>query len=255
MQNESSEHVTLTSKLLSLDGLRGIPRPAPLIQGKLNLNSLAWIAGPPGSYKTFLALDTALRVAVAAPVLYVVAEGASGLADRVDAWRKSTGLDPKHIWFLPQAVPATHFGLWTELIIAAKVVGAHLIVLDTQARMSGGLDENDAKDMDRYIQAVDALRLATGACVLSVHHSSKAGSHLRGSSVVQGAADTVFAIEAKDKVVGVVNIKQKDMAQHVDQYFRIVLEGLSCVLVECEKPLDWEAGRKKTGYGTVSSAD
>lgn len=235
----------LREELLTYTQLGDLPKPKPLIRGKLNLNSSAWIAGPPGSYKTFLALDYGLNVSTGQAagggyVLYVAGEGVSGLWQRVDAWSHANNKVPiDYMRFLPRAIPVTHSD-WYHLCDLAHDMKATMVILDTQARMAGGLDENSVPDMGRYITGVDALKEATGACVLSIHHSSKGGSALRGSSAVQGAADTIISIEARDGVVGVHNLKQKDMEPFPDQWFRPVEQRQSCTLVECEKPSDWD---------------
>lgn len=235
-------------EILTLNQLKTIPRPTPLIAGELNMDSLAWIAGPPGSYKTFLALDYALRVARTETVLYVASEGVGALYDRVAAWLDGQVVQ-LHIGFLPRPVSVAG-GEWILLCAAARRMGAKLIVLDTQARMAGGLDENSSSDMSRYVDAVDAMRQATGACVLSVHHSSKAGSHLRGSSALQGAADTVITVEVRDGIVGIDNIKQKDLVHFAPRWYRPTQVLDSCVLVEVAKPDDWDKPRRTTKYGS-----
>jgi RecA-family ATPase len=117
-----------------------------------------------------------------------------------------------------------------------------LIVLDTQARMTPGLEENSAKEVGLYVAAVDLLRRASGACVLTVHHSSKGAAYLRGSSALMGAADTVVALARPDElqpVIGVRNVKQKDDRQRPEYWLRPVDQANGSVtLVECECP-DW----------------
>ncbi len=246
----------LRSELLSRSQLGALPKPQPLIPGILNLNSLAWIAGPPGSYKTFLALDYALHVSTGQAymgqpvtggrVLYIAGEGVSGLHQRVEAWEAANRVQVDHAYFLPRAVPVTHTD-WVHLCDLARYMEARMVILDTQARMAGNLDENSVPDMGRYISGVDGLREATGACVTSVHHSSKGGSALRGSSAVQGAADTVITIDSREGHIGVHNLKQKDMPQFPDQWFRPTEHKESCVLAQCDKPMDWDV-KPKSGY-------
>ena len=235
----------LLSEFLSIEQLKAIPRPRPLVEGLLNMNSLAWIAGPPGSYKTFLALDLALHVSsgqnylgrpvTGQRVAYLAGEGLSGLSARVEAWSQASKLPAREAYFLPRAIPVTTQE-WYVLCDALRTMRVGMVVVDTQARHSGGLDENDAPAMSRLVQSLDAVRVATGGCVATVHHSSKAGSALRGSTALQGAADTVLTTEVQDGVVTVHNLKQKDMAQACDYWLRPVETGPSCVLVECEQP-------------------
>jgi len=69
---------------------------APLIEGVLDLDSMAMLYGRRGSYKS-LALDWALCVAngtrwhsrptTQGTVVYLVGEGLNGFVQRIDAWR------------------------------------------------------------------------------------------------------------------------------------------------------------------------
>lgn len=237
----------LMPELLDRQALKRVPKPQPLIPGVLNLNSLAWVAGAPGSYKTFVALDYALRVSREHPVLFVAGEGLSGLDARVTAWEQAEGEEVENFHVFPRAIPVTQ-SQWMILCDLARTIGAKLVVLDTQARMAGGLDENSVPDMGRYIDGIDAMRELTGACILSIHHSAKNGSHLRGSSAVQGAADTVVTVEVRDGVVMLHNLKQKDMGQFPDRWFRPTEVAESCVLTECEQPSDWDKPKRASRY-------
>ncbi|EHW4533488.1 AAA family ATPase, partial [Escherichia coli] len=70
-----------------------------------------------------------------------------------------------------------------------------MIVIDTLARCFGGHDENDSRDMGAFIQGCDAIKQATGATVLVVHHSGKDETKgARGSSAFRAALDAEFRI-------------------------------------------------------------
>jgi RecA-family ATPase len=74
-------------------GLDSLPDPVPLIGGTLDADTLAVLAGPWGTGKTFLAIDWACCVATGTPwqgrpvkagrVLYIATEGVHGLRSRV----------------------------------------------------------------------------------------------------------------------------------------------------------------------------
>jgi hypothetical protein len=240
MDDEPARYNRLRDKLLPLEKLRLIPPPVPL-NDVLYYDSLAWLAGPPGSYKSFLAVQWACEESRRSKVLYVAAEGVAGLARRVDAWEAATRGRVGRLVFLPEAVDVSG-SAWLDLEEIVRESRPKLIVLDTQARMTPGLEENSAADVGRYIAGCDVLRRASGACVLSLHHSSKGQAYLRGSSALMGAADTVVAISRPDElqaVVGVRNVKQKDDRQRPEYWLRPADQANgSMVLVECERP-DW----------------
>jgi len=86
-------------RFLSLDDLTHLPEPMWCIEGMFEANSLIMLAGPPASYKSFLALSWLLAMASGkewcgrktqpAKVLYVLGEGKSSLLK--GAKRGSTG--------------------------------------------------------------------------------------------------------------------------------------------------------------------
>lgn len=198
--------------------------PRPLVRGLLNLDSESWIIGAPGSKKSFVATDIAGHVAIgrpwqgmkvtAAKVVMVVAEGAGGLGPRLSAWEAEHGVPMSdEIFILPRPVQAADLEKWAVLIEACRRIGPGLVVLDTQARVTVGLEENSAKEMGIFIEAVRAIREATGACVLTVHHTGRAGGDARGSSAIDGAQHSELKVVAEKGALRgkLVSEKQKDM--------------------------------------------
>jgi hypothetical protein len=217
----------LKRKLVSASDLANQPAPEPLVYGLLDMDTESWMIGAPGSLKSFVALDLAGHVGAGrewqghkvrrANVLYVAAEGARGLVLRTRAWEKSFGA-MEGVSFLPYPVQVQSTdGQWAALVEIARELAPGLIVLDTQARMTVGLEENSAKDMGILTNAVGMLKRATGACVLVVHHTGRNGGDARGSSALDGAQDTELkVVRSSDRKVlacRVIQDKQKDMAE------------------------------------------
>lgn len=215
------------------------PAPKPLIRGLLNLDSESWIIGAPGSKKSFVALDIAGHVAkglewqglavTQARVVMIVAEGAGGLGPRLQAWEGTYGPMGDDVDILPRPVQAASMKDWAVLVAACARLQPGLVVLDTQARVTVGLEENSAKEMGVFIEAVRAIREVTGACVLTVHHTGRAGGDARGSSAIDGAQSTELKVLCeKGSLAGkLVSEKQKDMALAEDMplHFRIETVG------------------------------
>jgi hypothetical protein len=220
----------LLAEMLSLDQVAKRPPPQPLIKELLNLDSAAWLIGAPGSRKSFVALDMAMHVAAGKPwqglkttrarVLIVAAEGAGGMGKRVRAYEKAHGGLPDGVYVLPRPVQSAEGRKWAVLVEATRRLLAGpdgqtmpcLIVMDTQARVTVGLEENNATDMGFYIAAVEALRQATAACVLTVHHTGRKGGDARGSSAIDGAQDTELKVVKDEGLRGQLLVeKQKDI--------------------------------------------
>lgn len=216
----------LIGSMLTAAQLRALPPPRPLINGIVDMATTAWLIGPSGSYKSFVALDWAAHVGLGRDwhghavtqglSVYIVAEGATGIRLRVDAWERTYG-PMKDVLFLPRPIQADErraTGEWTTLVQACARLKPVLVIVDTQARVTVGIEENSATDMGVYIEQADRIKRETGACVLTVHHSGRTGTDARGSSALDGAQDAELRVERGDdgKVLLYAD-KQKDQAQ------------------------------------------
>lgn len=202
------------------DGLALIPGGTMLVDGYLETNSLARANGPSGHGKSFVVLDMGACVANGrawhgravrkAGVIYAIGEGQSGMAKRADAWATRHQLDSTGIIWVPRALQVDG-PEWPAFIrFCQRRANEGLIVLDTQARMTVGVKENDATEMGLIVAALDELRVLTGACVLLVHHRGLSGDHGRGSSAMKGAMTTEMDISRVGATVTVKVTKQKD---------------------------------------------
>lgn len=218
---EGDEVDALIAEMLKPSEVAQRPAPRYLIHGLLNFDSESWIIGEPGSKKSFVALDMAGHVANGrmwqgrkvhqAGVVIIVAEGAGGLGPRINAWEKVHGPMGENVWILPRPVQAANASAWRVLVEACRRLRPGLVIADTQARVTVGLKENDATDMGIYVHAVAAIREATGACVLSVHHTGRNGGDARGSSALDGAQHTELKVIAEGLKGKLKTEKQKDL--------------------------------------------
>jgi hypothetical protein len=221
---EPSAVDALDAEFLTPDQVIERPPPTPLILDWLDLDSLAWLIGKPGSYKSFLVLDWAAHVGAGLPwrghrvtqgdVDYIVAEGVTGMSLRVRAWQERHG-PMKGVRFLPRPVQASG-PEWAVLAEVERRRQPKLIILDTQARVTVGMDENDNTEMGKFIHRAEELRAATGACVLVVHHIGRHGEDARGASALDGAQSTEIKISRSERGplwAVIEQDKQKDMAE------------------------------------------
>lgn len=225
----------LRDSIVDTVGLDNIAPPTPLVHNVLQQDSIAWLQGRPGHGKSFLAIDIAASVATGwhwqsrnvalGHVLYVAAEGVSGIRRRVRAWENLKRTEMKGVHFLPMAVQAASDQEWSALLTIAQELKPKLIVLDTQARVTVGMEENSARDMGVFVQRLEELRQATRACVLVVHHEGHSGSHMRGSTAMVGAATTILRVEKKGDYLTVTCVKQKDQ----EEFGEMILQLLPCL--------------------------
>ncbi|MCW2899234.1 MAG: hypothetical protein JWO67_1499 [Streptosporangiaceae bacterium] len=229
----------LRAALLGAADLDSIPDPVPLIDGMLFLDSLAWIYGKPGCAKTFAALSFAGHISTGTAwcsrpthggrVLYLVAEGVSGIKKRVRAWETDTGLSMVDVDFLPVAVQLLNAIDRGALVAIVAELRPALVVIDTQARVTVGMEENSNGEMGVLIDAAEKLREASGACVLIVHHAGKDGK-LRGASAIEGAATTIIRAERDGSRVTLHSDKEKDVVDFPDVHLEMIPVADSVVL-------------------------
>ncbi|MFJ3229766.1 AAA family ATPase [Streptomyces sp. NPDC086787] len=254
----------LLGDLLDTDGLDKIKPLEPLVGDLLALNTLSRVIGPSGTFKSFVLLDIAGHIGTGVKwhgqyvrqgtVVYLVAEGEQGIRKRVRAWEQHHGMRMDNVRFLPRPVQAAS-PEWEVLIEAMRRIGPALIVIDTQARVTLGVEENSNTEMGRVVDRMDQLRSSTRACVTLVHHTGHVGEHGRGASAVKGALQSELMVSRKgDKIPNTVltikSGKQKDEDQDGDFQFglkKISLDGeakpdgrpvTSLVLVSLDAPLD-----------------
>lgn len=236
----------LRANLLTAADVLARPNPKPLINGVLDLDSEAWIIGAPGSFKSFVVLDIAGHVGTGKPyhgrrvhqgkVIYLVAEGVTGMKLRVQAWQSVYG-PMENVFFIPFAVQAGDPEQWAALLQLVREEQPVLVIIDTQARVTVGMEENGATEMGKYVQAVSWLREASSGCVLTVHHTGRNGLDARGSSAIDGAQGTelkVERVEQKGMVARLLQDKQKDQAD---------TDSIEITMVKVDQGIDPETGR------------
>lgn len=248
----------MLGQLLDTDGLDGIPPLEPLVGDLLALNTIARAVGPSGTFKSFVLLDMAGHVGIGMKwhgqyvkqglVVYLVAEGEQGIRKRVRAWEQHHGMRMDNVRFLPKPVQ-TMSPEWDVLIEVLRRLKPVLVIVDTQARVTLGVEENSNTEMGRIVDRFDQMRITTGACIAIVHHTGHVGEHGRGASAVKGALQSELHISRKgDKIPNTIltikSGKQKDEDQDGDFQF-----GLKKISLDDEYKPD---GRPVTSLVLVS---
>jgi hypothetical protein len=234
--------------------------------------------GPSNKGKTFVILDLLVCVATGrtfrdlevdqGAVIYVALEGDAGAQNRIEALRRTgrlTNDDPFYFIFVPvNLMKREHAEMLAESIRQAaerSKMPVKLVAIDTLARAMAGADENSGKDMTIAVESIDAVRAATGAHVLCVHHSGKDEARgARGHSSLRAAIDTELEVtRAEGSNISVMSVvKQRDLPTGPPMPFTLnpVVLGInhrgkpvtSCVvdhLDESEAPQKPNSGRKR----------
>lgn len=206
--------------------------PTFLMADLIPNDSVGVLLGPPGSYKSFLALDIGLTLAAgvagwglaaaeARAVVYVAGEGPRSIARlRRPAWRTVRDIQGEIPFYLVTTMPLAADISNVQVFVAsikAQGIRPRLVIIDTWARFVLGLNENDAKDAGYAISALEYIKRALHCSVLVLHHQAKEGKGLRGSGAIEGGVDFYHEVvpHKETRVVAVYNRRQKDADERI----------------------------------------
>ncbi|MBC2652362.1 AAA family ATPase [Novosphingobium aerophilum] len=229
------------------------------IKGVLPKSDLIVLYGASGSGKSFVAFDMAAAIARGIPwqgcrvkrakVVFVVAEGAGGMKNRVNAYCQHHGLEPADldIGFVLAAPNVLDNGDVSELAKSIKLGGADIFVIDTFAQVTPGANENSGEDMGVALRNLRTITELTGATAWVIHHSGKdAARGARGWSGIRAAADAEIEISVSGSGRLISLTKMKDGDDSKRWGFRLATVALgtdsdgdpisSCVVEYVDRP-------------------
>ncbi len=201
-----------------------------VVKGLIAPNTLVLVVGGSGSGKTFFTTDLSVHIAAQRPwrgrkvrgglVVYVALEGAASAENRFAALRDEAEI-PKGIPLVQTPVPLNlrdtsdvadliSFVRDNESTYGEKCVA---IFIDTLSRAMAGGDENAPDDMGALIGGADAVRIATGAAIVLIHHVGKDMERgARGHSSLRAALDTEIEVSVTAEGQRAAKVtKQRDL--------------------------------------------
>lgn len=204
-----------------------------LIENLIPENGTCIAYGPPGSYKSFIALDIGLHITnginwhnnklnKSGIVIYLVGEGIQGISKRCKAWHSYYKLTDNTAFI---TIPFQHIIIHTDdniSFLIKKITELEekyntktvLIIIDTLARAMVGIEENSSKDTSIFIHKFDKIKKTFNCALLYIHHCGKDITRgMRGSSALLGCVDVSIAIENTCRHVNIAVVKQKDAEQ------------------------------------------
>ena len=238
---------------LDADDIKAVTSSDDFVEGLLGAGQLSVLYGPSNCGKTFFINDLCLHIAQGKSwrgrevdrggVLYVAAEGAFGIRNRIAAYKQHYEIeDTIPLTILPSTVNMLDTKADVEKLIrtiqykAQELGNISLIVLDTLARVMAGGNENAAEDMGMLVINCDRISQTTGAHVCLVHHSGKDESKgSRGSSSLRAACSTEIEIKKSGDVSIATVTKQREM--EIDGVFAFSLDVIDIGINERGKPV------------------
>jgi hypothetical protein len=194
----------------------------PGLEGMLPRRELVGFYGAGDSYKTFTAVDWSCYLASQAfDVLYIAAEGVTGLQNRIAAWKKHHGVPVlPHLRVVPMPVRIHVSQDVAEFVacVQAQMSRPALVVVDTLARNFVGGNENSAQDLGYFVDGAERIRTVFGCTVVVIHHTTKDGASERGGESLRNASFAMFRFERKSAsrvVVACDRMKDAPRPAHV----------------------------------------
>lgn len=212
-----------------------------LVKGVVPADSIGMLYGGSGTFKSFIALDLALHITHGLPwlgrrtkqgaVIYVAAEGGTGLWGRICAWHKARRLSyentPLHI--VPVALDLTQ-DAW-KIVEAAQAAGVtpELVVIDTLSQTYAG-EENSAAEVAAYFRELGTrIRQLWHCAVMIIHHTGHVATERpRGSSAMRANLDWMLGVhrDEKEMLATLSCAKQKDGEAFKDTTFALTVQDL-----------------------------
>jgi hypothetical protein len=196
-----------------------------LLQGIVRRKCLGMVYGAPGDLKTMLLMDLSVCMALGKPWLEIAPWQKGGqpiptIKTPVVWIDQDMGTDLLHERFnalgiqhkAPPDIPLKVYSFQdphldasdsaSVAVLATRIAGAGLVVIDNLGTISGGIDENSS--LMRVVMAnLRWLAETTGAAILLIHHQRKpngtiggrAGDALRGHSSIEASLDFALHID------------------------------------------------------------
>lgn len=180
------------------------------VKGLISPNEMSAVYGAPGCGKTFWVLYVVRAITHGRSILgkrvhktnalYLALEGVAGFEKRLKA-EIETNEESDGFYYIAQPVNLFNDHAARASVIAAiQGCEAGVLVVDTLNRAIPGGSENDPADMSTFIANLDAIRAATDAHIIVIHHCGKDQAQgMRGHSSLLGATDVVIEITRDEK--------------------------------------------------------
>jgi AAA domain/Bifunctional DNA primase/polymerase, N-terminal len=233
-----------------------------LVDELIPIKGIVVLWSPPKSFKSFVALDISLHVALGweyhdravqqGLVVYCAFEGGHGFDKRIEAQRQYYGLEGQD---LPMPVLKGMANLITDHKLMVHEIAYQLkteyagakpvaVVLDTLNRSFVGSESKDT-DMANYVRAAEAIRAAFDCVCIIIHHCGWDESRPRGHSSLPAAVDAQLSL-----------VRDEDRATLTVEYMRDGVEGTQVLLMKKTVVIgEDDNGKEKTSLVMVRADD
>jgi hypothetical protein len=197
--------------------------PEWLLYRILEARVLAVLVGPRETFKSFIALDWMMRIALDGHGVVILSGEGAGLDRRVDAWMRTYAPDTD-IKSLPIVVLEKPVSLNNVMVLAAAKAAIKAlpwkpvaVMVDTVSKFAPGMKENDNTEVAAFLTALSMeLRDELGCTVLLVAHTGHTDeTRARGAYTLTANPDCEYVVNRPNKKgmsVSVTRSRFKDTA-------------------------------------------
>ena len=181
--------------------------PNWLLRNILEAAVLAVLAGARSTFKSFIALDWMMRIALEGYTVVILSGEGAGLGRRVEAWMQTHApdVDLKALSIyvfehpLNLSAIADMEGLREALLALGKPVAA--VMVDTFSKFAAGVDENDNTEVAGYLAVLsECIRDEFNCTVLLVAHSGHGDQKRpRGASALMANPDAEYIVDRRTR--------------------------------------------------------
>lgn len=191
------------------------PDPEWMVDGMIvQGGGIGQIIGTSTAGKTFVALDLALSVCgqsewlghkinTNGPVVYACLENPAGFRKRLRAWLYKNGVPPNRLYVIRhKPLNLSKADSVVEFLDGVRPIEPAMVIIDTQAKATAGMDENSAQEAGVMIEYVEAIARELACPVILVHHVGYTNEDRpggRGSSALFAAMDFVVLVKHNRK--------------------------------------------------------
>jgi KaiC/GvpD/RAD55 family RecA-like ATPase len=254
-------------RVWTLAELDAQPDPEYQIGGALPARTVGTVFGGTGAGKTFVVVDAALTIASGerewfgrpvrrGTVVYVAAEAAHSLRNRVRAWRRNHPEADPAFYTIPDAVQLmSPFDVGAIIAAIGKVAtaGVALVVFDTWSKVTPGADENSRQDMGIALAGVDRVCKHFDCGALLVHHTGgnpEKSETPRGTTALLASVDWAWLVTEKDGHRAIRCKKMRDGEPFRPIGFRLRPLAPSCV-IEPTTPIEALTPHEEDALGAL----
>lgn len=187
------------------------PDPEWMVEGMIvQGGGIGQIIGTSTAGKTFVALDLALsicgksewmghKINTNGPVVYACLENPAGFRKRLRAWLYKHGVPMNRLYVIRhRPLNLSKAESVVEFLDGVRPIEPAMVIIDTQAKATAGMDENSAQEAGVMIEYIEAIARELECPVILVHHvgyTSEDRPGGRGSSALFAAMDFVVLVK------------------------------------------------------------